>query len=83
MWPSPDPHVRQFRSPLIYILVAATAVTLLLQEYLDAAVIAAVLGLNAAIGFTQERKAEGAVRRRQGKAMSRPRPGPWSLPDSG
>ena len=53
---------RQFRSPLIYILVAATGVTVLLEEYIDAAVIAAVLALNAIIGFTQERKAEGAVR---------------------
>jgi magnesium-transporting ATPase (P-type) len=53
---------RQFRSPLIYILVAATAVTLALEEYIDAVVIAAVLALNAVIGFTQERKAEGSVR---------------------
>jgi magnesium-transporting ATPase (P-type) len=63
----PPPHplvvlVRQFRSPLIYILLAAAAVTVLLEEYIDAAVIAAVLALNAIIGFTQERKAEGAVR---------------------
>lgn len=54
--------LRQFRSPLIYILLAATVITLLLEEYLDAIVIAAVLALNATIGFTQERKAEGAVR---------------------
>jgi calcium-translocating P-type ATPase len=54
--------LRQFRSPLIYILLAATVVTLLLEEFLDAAVIAAVLVLNATIGFTQERRAEGAVR---------------------
>jgi magnesium-transporting ATPase (P-type) len=53
---------RQFASPLIYILVAATVVTLLLEEYIDAGVIAFVLALNAVIGFTQERKAEGAVR---------------------
>ena len=54
--------LRQFTSPLIYILLAAAVVTILLQEYLDAAVIAAVLLLNATIGFTQERKAENAVR---------------------
>ena len=53
--------VRQFRSPLIFILLAALALTVGLGEYLDAAVIAAVLALNAVIGFTQERKAEGAV----------------------
>lgn len=54
--------LRQFRSPLIYILVAATVVTVLLEEYIDAGVIAFVLALNALIGFTQERKAESAVR---------------------
>ncbi len=51
----------QFRSPLIYILLIAAVVTLLLQEYVDAAAIAAVLILNAAIGFYQERQAEQAV----------------------
>jgi calcium-translocating P-type ATPase len=54
--------LRQFRSPLIFILLVAMAVTLLLAEYLDAVVIAAVLLLNAVIGLVQERKAEGAVR---------------------
>lgn len=54
--------LRQFRSPLIYILVAATGVTLFLAAYIDAGVIAFVLAINAGIGFTQERKAEGAVR---------------------
>ena len=51
----------QFRSPLIYILLIAAVVTLLLEEYVDAGVIAAVLVLNAVIGFYQERKAEQAV----------------------
>jgi len=63
--PPPPPvlvFLRQFRSPLIFILLAALAVTVLLGEHLDASVIAAVLALNAVIGFTQERKAEGAVR---------------------
>jgi len=54
--------LHQFRSLLIYILVAATLVTLLLEEFIDAGVIAAVLALNAIIGFTQERKAEQSVR---------------------
>ncbi|TVQ93402.1 MAG: HAD family hydrolase [Deltaproteobacteria bacterium] len=53
--------VYQFQSPLIYILFLAGAATLLLQEWVDAAVIFAVLGLNALIGFTQERRAELAV----------------------
>jgi Ca2+-transporting ATPase len=53
---------RQFRSPLIYILIAAAAVTTALGDYLDAAVIAAVLAINATVGFVQERKADHAVR---------------------
>lgn len=52
---------RQFASPLILILVVATGVTLLLREYADATVIVAVLVLNAAIGFTQERRADRSV----------------------
>jgi magnesium-transporting ATPase (P-type) len=54
--------LEQFRSPLIAILLGAAVITVLLGEYIDAAVIAAVLLLNATIGATQERKAEDAVR---------------------
>ncbi len=54
--------IRQFRSPLIYILLVAVVITLALSEFIDAAVIAAVLCLNAIIGLSQERKAESAVR---------------------
>jgi len=54
--------LHQFTSPLIYILLAATLVTLLLEEFIDAGVIAAVLALNAIIGFSQERRAEQSVR---------------------
>jgi calcium-translocating P-type ATPase len=54
--------LHQFTSPLIYILVAAAAVTLALGDYIDSGVIAAVLALNALIGFTQERRAEKSVR---------------------
>jgi Ca2+-transporting ATPase len=54
--------LHQFRSPLIYILLLATAVTLALRDYVDAGAIAAVLLLNALIGFIQERRAEASVR---------------------
>jgi magnesium-transporting ATPase (P-type) len=52
---------RQFTSPLIVILLAATLVTVLLREFADAAVIVAVLALNAIIGFTQEQRADRSV----------------------
>ena len=54
--------LHQFSSPLIYILLAASLVTLLLGEFIDAGVIAVVLILNAIIGFSQERRAEQSVR---------------------
>jgi magnesium-transporting ATPase (P-type) len=52
----------QFQSPLIYILMIAGLITVILGEYIDAGFIAAVLVLNASIGFHQERQAEKSVR---------------------
>ena len=52
---------RQFVSPLIFILVVATIVTMVLREWVDATAILIVLTLNAGIGFWQERRAESAV----------------------
>jgi magnesium-transporting ATPase (P-type) len=54
--------LRQFTSPLIYILLVAAVVTVAIQEFIDTGVIVAVLVLNAVVGFVQERKAEQAVR---------------------
>ena len=54
--------VHQLASPLIAILLVASAVTLVLGEHIDAAVIAIVILLNTAIGFFQERRAEQSVR---------------------
>lgn len=51
----------QFHNPLIYILLVATLVTFLLQEYIDSAVIFAVVLVNAIIGYLQESKAEEAI----------------------
>lgn len=49
--------VRQFQQPLVYILLAAVTLTIVLREWADAAVIFAVVIVNATIGFVQEAKA--------------------------
>jgi magnesium-transporting ATPase (P-type) len=51
----------QFHQPLVYILLAAAAITLLLGEYVDSSVIFGVVLVNAIIGFIQESKAEKAI----------------------
>ncbi len=50
--------LRQFASPLIYILVAAAAVSAVIGDIKDASFIAAVLAINAVIGAYQESQAE-------------------------
>ena len=51
----------QFHNVLIYVLLAATLVTSLLQQWIDAGVIFAVCLVNALIGFIQEGKAEKSM----------------------
>ena len=51
----------QFKSPLIYVLIAAAVVTAFLNMWLDAAVILAVVFANAIIGFIQEGRAEASM----------------------
>jgi len=54
--------LRQFASPLIYILLIAALVELVvMQKPTDAAVILVVLTVNAVIGFIQEMRAERAM----------------------
>src|SRR5262245_45952599 len=52
---------RQFTSPVIWLLLAASAVSLALGELLDASAIAVIVIINAVIGFFQEHRAERAV----------------------
>jgi len=64
--PPPPPSrgriaLRQFESPLIYLLGAASLVAAVLREFSDAGFIAAVLVLNAIIGYSNEFRAERAV----------------------
>ena len=50
--------LHQFRSPLIYILLAAALVSLVLRDFVDAGFIALIVVFNAALGTLQEWKAE-------------------------
>ncbi|MCH8537310.1 MAG: cation-transporting P-type ATPase [Alkalimonas sp.] len=52
---------KHFNDTLIYILLAAAAITALLGHWLDTWVILAVVLINATIGFVQEGKAEKAL----------------------
>lgn len=59
-----SPFVRflsQFNNPLIYILLAATLVTALVKDLVDALIILAVVLVNTIIGYIQESKAEAAI----------------------
>jgi len=53
--------ISQFKSIIVWILVAAVIISLFLKEYIDASVIGAILILNAIIGFFQEFKAEKSI----------------------
>ncbi|WP_349369713.1 HAD-IC family P-type ATPase [Salinarimonas sp.] len=53
--------LRQFKDPLIYVLLAAGTVSLLVGNFEDAAFIFLVLAFNAGLGAYQEYKAESAA----------------------
>ena len=53
--------LRQFLSPLIYVLLVAVAISFIVGHFMDAWVILGVLILNAVIGFMQETRAEKAM----------------------
>lgn len=52
---------RQFASPLIIILLAATAISAFLGEMLDAVIIMVIVVLAAAVSFVQEYRSEKAI----------------------
>jgi cation-transporting P-type ATPase F len=51
----------QFNSPLIYVLMAASVITALIGEWVDTAVILAVVLVNAIVGYIQEHRASKAL----------------------
>ena len=53
--------LRQFFSPLIYVLLAAALISFIMESYTDAGVVLVVLLVNAVIGYVQETRAERAM----------------------
>jgi len=51
----------QFEEPVVWLLLAAAVVAAALVEWADFAAILAIVGLNAVLGFVQQRKAESAL----------------------
>ena len=54
--------IRQFESPLIYILLGASVVILAIGEYVDGTIILGVLLFNAIVGTVQEGRAKDTLR---------------------
>lgn len=53
--------ISQFNNFLIYLLLAAVVISLVLGEYVDSAIIAAIIILNALLGTYQEAQAERSI----------------------
>lgn len=58
-----DIFIRQFKSPLIYILILAAVLVLMFGQSTDALVILAVVILNAVVGTVQEGRARNSLER--------------------
>src|SRR6185312_3919070 len=53
--------LRQFESPLVLILIFAAAISLVLQQWVDSAIILAIVLGSTLLGFFQEYRASAAV----------------------
>lgn len=62
----PDGHflifLRQFQSPLIYVLIVASSIVFLMGEVVNGSIILAVLLFNAVVGTIQEGRAQNTLR---------------------
>jgi len=61
-----DIFLRQIKSPMIYLLIAATIVSLGLREIKDAIIIFIILFINTILGFTQEFRSEKLLEKLKG-----------------
>lgn len=57
----PELLLAQFKSPIVLILLFATVVSAILQDWVDAAIILAIVGGSAALSFSQEYRAGNAA----------------------
>ena len=53
--------IGQFASPLVLILIAASAVSIVVGDRVEAGIILAIVGMSALLGFVQEARSEAAV----------------------
>ncbi|MBI2565062.1 calcium-translocating P-type ATPase, SERCA-type [Candidatus Woesearchaeota archaeon] len=53
--------LEQFKSPVVWVLIAASIITFFLKEWINFGVMAVVIIVNAVFGFWQEYKAEQAI----------------------
>ncbi|WP_394282076.1 cation-transporting P-type ATPase [Corynebacterium sp.] len=77
--------LRQFNDPMIYVLIAAGILTAVLGQVVDTIVIAAVVLINALVGFFQEGKAADAlesIRTMLSPESEVKRDGTWSTIDA-
>jgi len=56
-----ESFMEQLNDPLIFILFVAAAISMLLREFTDAAIIVTVIAVNAIVGVVQEGKAQKAL----------------------
>jgi Ca2+-transporting ATPase len=53
--------IRQFNSPLVFILIAAAFITFFMGDYLDSGIITGIILINGLLGFFQEIKAKSSL----------------------